>query len=105
MKNGFTQFRGTVGIHAAMIRLTLGADHVSTTNRATFRHVKRLCPPRMLLVVDDRNDFRNYIAASLHLYPVANLHPETLDLIHVVQGGARHGRATNRNRTQCGDWR
>jgi len=94
MKNGFTQFRGTVGIDAAMIRLTLGADHVSTTNRATFRHVKGLRPAGMFLVVDDRNDFRNYIAASLHLYPVPNLHPETLDLIHIVQGGARHGQAT-----------
>ena len=59
----------------------------------------------MLLVVDDRDNFRNHVPAALNLYPVADLHAETLDLIHVVQRGARYGRAANRNRLQRGNRR
>ena len=63
-------------------------------------HLELLVAARMLLVLDHLHHFRNHIAAALDLDPVADLYSEPLDLIHVVQRGARNRRAANRNRLQ-----
>ena len=44
----------------------------------------------MVFIINDLRHFRNYIPATLHLHPVANLHAQALDLIHVVQRGISH---------------
>ena len=56
----------------------------------------------MVLIVDDLGDFGDHVAAALDLHPIANLHAQAPDLIHVVQRGIADGRAPNRNRGQLG---
>ena len=51
----------------------------------------------VLIVLDDLRNFRDYIAAPLHLYPVVNLDSKSLDLIRVMQSGVANGCAPNGN--------
>ena len=44
--------------------------------------------------------FRDDVAPALHFHPVADLHAQALDLVHVVQGGATDCGAADRNRFQ-----
>src|SRR5881227_867117 len=60
----------------------------------------------MIFVVNHARHFRNDVAAALDFDPVANLYPQALYLIHVVQRGAADSGAANgyrlelRNRRQ-----
>src|SRR5436309_537351 len=56
----------------------------------------------MILVVDNLDDFGNYIAATLHQHPIADLHSEPINLVLVMQRRALHSRSADRYRTQCG---
>ena len=59
-----------------------------------------LSAARVVLVLDHLRDFGNHVAAALHLHPVADLHAQALDFIHVVQGGVADRRAADRDRRQ-----
>ena len=54
----------------------------------------------MIFVFDHLRDLGDHVAAALDLHPVADLHAQALDLVHVVQGGVADGRAADGNRRQ-----
>ena len=100
MQNRALQLRWTIRIHATMVRLARRSHHVAAAHRAVLGHCEIPAAARMLFIFDDLHHLRNHISAALHFDPVADLHSETIDLIHVVQRGARNRRAANRNRLQ-----
>src|SRR6266567_5380135 len=57
----------------------------------------------MVFVVQHTRDFGDYVAAALNFHPVANLHSQPLDLVHVVERSAAHCSATDGNRLQRRD--
>src|SRR6476660_4485757 len=83
-----------------MIRLAFGANNMPSAYRASFRHVKELVPARMVLVFDHPIDFGDDVAAALDFYPVANLHSQALDFVHVVESGAADGSSPDGDRFQ-----
>src|SRR5579864_1488082 len=97
MQNGFPQLGGTFLIHAAMVSLALSTNDMSATNGTLLRHVKRFVSARMIFIVEHTCDFGDHVAAALDFDPVADLHSQSLDLVHVVKGRAAHGRAADRN--------
>ena len=105
MTDRLAQFCGTVRIDAAMVGFALRANDMAATYRALLRHVKYLAAARMILVFNDADYFRNHVPAALNLYPIADLHAEALDLVHVVKRRARYGRAADRDRLQRSDRR
>src|SRR5690349_21671689 len=103
MQNRFAQLCRAVDIDAPVIRLTFRAHYVPAAHRAALGHMERLVPARMVLVFHHLYDLRDYIAAALHLYPVADLDPEAFDLVHVVQRGPAHSRSADWNRLEMSD--
>src|SRR5258708_6769668 len=71
-------------------------------NRATLRHLELLVPTRMVFVFDDLDDFGDHVATALHHHPIADLHTQALDLIHVVQRRAAHRGPADRYRLEPG---
>ena len=100
VQNGSEQFRGAVGVDAAVVDLAFGANDFRSAHRALLGHHEFFCAARMIFVFDDLRDFRNHVAAALDLHPVADLHAEALDLVHVVQGRVADGGAADRNRSE-----
>ena len=94
---------GTIGIDAAMVGLALGAHHVPAAYRTALRHVKFACAARLAFIHLD--DLRNHVAAAFDQHPVADPHAQPLDLVHVVQRGAAHRSAADRNRLERCDRR
>ena len=88
-----------------MVRFAFRANYMAATYRALFRHVKYLVAARMVLVLDHANYFWDHVAAALNLDPVADLHAEAFDLVHVVKRCARYGRTADGDRLQRSDWR
>ena len=84
MQNRLAQLRRTLLIHAAMVGFALNPNDMPSANRAMLRHVKRFVPARMILVINDTRDLRDYVAAPLNLNPIADLHTQAFDLVHVV---------------------
>src|SRR5215472_11420940 len=103
VKNGFPQFGRTGRIDTTMIGLALHAHHVAAALGATLRHLEGLVAARVILVVDDFNDFRNYVAAALDQDPISDFDPQALDLILVVQGSTADCGSADRNRLQRSD--
>ncbi len=56
----------------------------------------------MVFVFDHARDFGDHVAAALDFHPVADLHAQALDLVHVVQGGAADRGAADGHRLQRG---
>src|SRR5690242_17647616 len=102
MQDCFPQLGCAFLINAAMVSLALSTHNVTTADRTLLRHMKQLAPARMLVVVNDPRDFRNHVAAALDFNPIADLHSQAFDLIHVVQSGAADGCPTDRYRLQLG---
>src|SRR3954471_3281216 len=88
-----------------MIRFPFDTDDIATALRAVFGHMEALAPAWMILVVDDTHDFWDHVTTALHHYPVADLHPQALDLVHVVQSGAAYGCSSDEHWLQCGHGR
>ena len=88
-----------------MVRLARRSHYIAAAHRAMRGHLELVVAARMFLILHHFHHFRNHIAAAFHLDPVADLHSQPLDLIQVVQGGARNGRPANRNRLQRGNRR
>src|SRR5262249_19430090 len=86
-----------------MIGLALHAYHVAAAFRATLRHLEGLVATRMIFVVDDFNDFRDYVAAALDQDPISDFDTQALDLILIVQGSAADCGSADRNRLQSSD--
>ena len=59
----------------------------------------------MVFVFDHPSDFGDHVAAALDFHPVANLHAQALDFVHVVQSGAADRGSADGNRLQCRDRR
>ena len=57
-------------------------------------------PARMILVLDHLRNLGDHVAAALDLHPVADLHAQPLDLVHVVQRGVADGRSADQHRRQ-----
>ena len=55
---------------------------------------------RVLFVVDDVRHLGDHVSAALDFHPVADLHPESFDLVQVVQGGAANGGTSDGDRFQ-----
>ncbi len=87
-----------------MVCLAFHSYHVAVALRAPLRHVEVLVAARVVFVVDDLDHLGDHVAASLHHYPVADLHAQALDLVHVVQRSPAHGGAANRDRLEHGHW-
>ena len=92
MQDGLPQFGRTIRIDAAVIHLAFRPHNLGSTHRTLLRHFKffKVGRTRMVFIINHLRHFRNYIPAALHLHPVANLHAQALDLIHVVQRGISH---------------
>ena len=105
MQNGFTQLRRTIGVHAAVVHLPFGANHVPAANRTPLRHMKFSVAARMILIVDYARDFGNHVPSALDLDPVADLHAQAINLVHVVERGAADRGSTDGNRLQGRDRR
>ena len=56
----------------------------------------------MIGVLDHFDNLGNHIAAALHLDPVADLQAQPLNEVGVVQRGAAHRRAADKDRRQLG---
>src|SRR5579871_3899554 len=91
MQNGAEQFGGAVGVDAAVVDFAFGADNLRAAYGALLRHNELASAAGMIFVVDDLRDFRDHVAATLDLHPVADLYSQALDLIHVVQRGIADG--------------
>src|SRR6266853_3096513 len=102
MQNAFTQLGGTCCIYAAMIGFAFHAHHVPAAFRTALRHVERFVAARMVFIVDDFNDFGNYVATALDHHPVADLYFQTINLILIVERGPRHRRAADGNGLERG---
>ena len=100
MQNSLAQLSRTVGVHAAMIRFAFAANHLAAAYWTLVRHVKCLMPTRMIFIIQHAINFWDDIAAALDLNPIADLHPQTFNLIHIMQSGATDGGATDRHRLQ-----
>src|SRR5438552_18296895 len=100
MEDRLPQLGRTFLIDAAMVSLALGAHHMTAADRAALRHLERLAPARLIFVVENPRDLWNHIAAALNFNPVADLHAEPFDLVHVVQRGTADGGAADGNRLQ-----
>src|SRR5271165_3316051 len=98
MQNRPLQFRRAIRIHTAMVGLARSTHHVAAAYRTMLGHFELLMTARMVFILDDFHNFWNDIAAAFHLNPVADLHAQLLDEVHVVQGGARNRRAADWNR-------
>src|SRR5215467_12769468 len=88
-----------------MIGLALGPHHIAAAYRTVLWHDELSRAPRMLAIVNDARDLRDHVSAALDFDPVAYLHTQALDLVHVVQRGAAHGRASDGHRLQLRNWR
>src|SRR5437764_134295 len=98
MQDRLAKFCRALLVDAAMVGLAFCAHHVSAAYWTLLRHVKRFVPARVLFIVDNFRHLRDDVAAALDLNPIADLYPQTLDLIHVMQRGTAHGGAADRNR-------
>ncbi len=105
VQDGLPQLRRTVGVDAAVIGFALGADDMAPTHRTSLRHMKSFVTARMVFVFDHPRDFGDDIAAALDFHPVADLHAQALDLVHVVQSGAADGGAADGHGLQGRDRR
>ncbi len=59
-----------------------------------------LVAARMLLVVHDPRYFGDHIATALDFDPIADLHAQAFDFIHVMKRGAADGSSADGNRLQ-----
>src|SRR5205807_31876 len=103
VQDAFAQLRRTVGVDATMVGLAFHAHYVAVADRTVRGHVKLFVAARVLLAVDDFNDFGNYVATTLHHDPIANHHSQALDFIMVMQSCAGNGRPANLDRLQRGN--
>src|ERR1041384_8804348 len=62
-------------------------------------------PAGVVFVVHHARDLGDYVAAPLHFRPIADLDPQALDFIHVVQRGTADGCAADSHRLQLRDGR
>ena len=97
MENGFAQLCGTVGVHAAVVGLSGRANDVAAAYRTSLGHLKFQCSAGMIFVIHHADDFRDDVAAALDLDPIANFHPQALDLVHVVERSAADRGAADGN--------
>src|ERR1700745_1242311 len=105
MQNALPQLGRTIDVHAAVIGLALCANHLSPAHRASLRHVKQAVPARMISIVKHAAHFRDYVTATLHFHPVANLDPEPLDFVHILTRGAADRCSSDRYRPEHCDRR
>ena len=105
MENSLAQFCRAVGVHAAVVGLSGRAHDVAAADGTFFRHLEFACATRMIFVIDHANDFRDHVAAALHFDPIANLHAQALDLVHVVERRAAYGGAADGDGFQHGHGR
>src|SRR5271165_5011588 len=101
MANALPQLGRAIRVHAAMVGFALGANDVSSANRASLRHMK--LPRAARLVLQHPYNLRDDIAATLHRYPIADAYAQALDLVHIVQRGPAYRGATDGHRLQCRD--
>src|SRR4029077_1072277 len=92
-----------VGVDAAVINLALGADNFVSADRALNGILDLFFPARMIFV--DLDNLWNHIATALYSDPVADLHAEAPNLVHVMQGRVANGRPADQNRHQFRDRR
>src|SRR6185437_6201481 len=92
MQDRLPQLRWAIRIHAPMVRLALGAHHLAAAHRALRWHVEPLMPAGVGIIIYNPYNLRDHIAAAFHFHPIADLHAEPLDLIHVVKSGTAHSR-------------
>src|SRR5262249_13293676 len=97
VQDGFAQFRGTLLVHAAVIGLAFGPHDMPAANGTLLRHLEALAATRMLVIVNDARDLGDYIASTFDFHPVADLHAQALDLVHVVQSGPAYGCSADGN--------
>src|ERR1019366_10633070 len=93
------------GVDTAVVALFRGSGDFRSAPGTLLRRLDICLASRVLLVVDDLGDFGDDVAAALDLDPIANLHAQAPNLIHVVQRGIADGRAPNGNRGQLGHGR
>ena len=100
MKQPFPQLGRTVGIDAAMVRLSLSPHHHTAALRTMLRELELAIPPRMIFIFHHAHDFGDDIAAALDHYVVADQDAETVDLVLVVKRRAFDHRSANWNRSE-----
>src|SRR5436309_11895554 len=105
MQNRFSQLGRAFLIHAAMVRFPLDTYDIAAAYRAVLRHHEMACATGMLAVVNYACDLGDDIAPTLDLHPIADLHAQPLDLIHVVERGPAYGGSADGHRLEFRDWR
>ena len=99
----FAQAGRAVCVDASPIDLALGANQRAIALRTVFRDVDFVGTARVLRVFDYADDLGDNVASALDLHEVAEANSQTLDLVGVVQRGARDRSAADLRGGQHGD--
>ena len=99
------QTSGAIDVDAAVVDFTFGADDFAVALRAVGGEVEFPGAARVILVLDDFDDFGDDVAAALDFDVVADEEAEALDFVGVVEGGAADGGASDGNGSEDGDGR
>src|SRR5690349_15683762 len=105
MQNGLSQLGWTLLIHTAMVGFAFGTDNMPAADWTSVRHFERLVPARVAFVLNYPRDLGDNVATAFDFDPIADLHAQALNLIHVVQCRAAHGRTADGHRFQFRYWR
>ena len=101
MADGFFALsRAIQAAGTACYRLTLNLDNVGTANRAMRRHFNRRCVSRAFFR-HHLHHLRNNIACPANEHGIADVHIQTADFIHVMQGGVGNRDAADKHRFQA----
>ena len=85
---GFLQPRRAVRVDAPAGGFACLPHDIAAAHRTVLRHAERLA---LVALLQHPHHFRDHVAAALDQNRVADLHAQPLDLILVVQRGARDG--------------